>query len=141
MKPAPLELQGQLNSGFTADGRLLAQTYDPSLFYSIPDSLTGQGFLMRVVLTVPPGADFAQIFYRSAAFKYNEVDSESIPLTEGENEIYFAIPAGMSFEDLRFDPGGIEGEYEITTVEAKYTESPINITRTILFQRPHIEDN
>ena len=70
----PLISKQQANGILTADGNMLADNNDPNIFYPIPDALAGQNLLMHVVLTAPPGATYAQIFYRTASTSYNQTD-------------------------------------------------------------------
>jgi hypothetical protein len=135
-------MQGKASCSFITDRECLAQSNNPRIFYSIPDELIGQSILVHIVFEAPPGANSAQIFYRTASTEYNESDKQQVALTEGKNEIYFTIPDEMSKEQLRFDPGIISGNYVISTVEAKpiLTSSIIKITRAALYQRPYIDD-
>jgi hypothetical protein len=139
---ATLTSQKQENCSFIAEGKILSNTTDCIILYSIPYALAGQNLLVRVILTAPPGAGVAQVFYLTEATFYNETDSESIPLVDGRNEIYFTIPAERSKEELRFDPGWIAGNYVVSKIVAKpfsFT-SPFKISRAVLFQRPHIDE-
>ena len=64
-----------------------------------------------------------------------------IPLNDGVNELYFLVPAAMTNEELRFDPGASVGNYAISTIEAKPLSMalPFRISRAMLFQRPNID--
>lgn len=138
----PLITQGQANCESTEEGKTFAcNNNDPNIYYSLPEALTGQNILMRVILQAPPGANASQIFYRNATTSYNEHDSETVLLINGSNEIFFTIPADMTNEQLRFDPGTIAGNYVISKVEAKpLTSEFFSISRALLFQRPNLDD-
>jgi hypothetical protein len=137
--PVSLISPEQVNGSILSGGNMVADNNDPSIYYSIPDALAGQNLLMHVVLTVPPGADIAQVFYRTAATSFNETDSARVPVTDGINEIYFTIPAEMTHEELRFDPGAIAGNYVVSMVEAKPFKESFNISTAALLQRPNID--
>jgi len=90
---------------------------DPNIVIS--EKAFGQNILQAVrIRFTTPQSTAAQLFFQHAYQHYTEKESVVMRCAAGLNDLLFVFPEEMSTSSaLRFDPGNLEGNYEIHEIE------------------------
>ncbi len=76
-------------------------------------------YIMKIILTAPQATSW-QVFYGTVQQRqYNETHSVSGQLQAGENTFYVVLDDKDLQGQIRVDPGMVEGEYELKSLEIR----------------------
>ena len=98
---------------------LRSQGKDP--FFLLPEFKIDRAmqYIMKIILTAPQATSW-QVFYGTVQQRqYNETHSVSGQLQAGENTFYVVLDDKDLQGQIRVDPGMVEGEYELKSLEIR----------------------
>lgn len=114
-----LEFANEIENVEVVAGKIkfLATGTDPYIMLPKVKSRDGKSINVTLDIDLPAATQIRVLYITSEARKYRQSRFRGQNARKGNNRITFPLPAEADFGALRLDPGAVEGEYTINSIE------------------------
>lgn len=121
LAPRDFEFLNQIEHIEVIDSKVMFKVTGKDPYFILPkfENLSGDAMTMIIDMDAPAETDLTVFYLTGLQQEYSLERSRVERIKAGNSRIFFPLPADADFGRIRVDPGSIEGDYTIHSIEIR----------------------